>query len=651
MERHGGFWYVIFLLFLFSVTMQAWQLEANVDLEAVFIDIDIQSMLVYARGDVVLTFGDLLVRCTELEIDLEQQMIRVFGQLQMEEAGQSIEGVNLIYDMQKREGSLGSPVGQVDHLFVRGEEITILEEGYVTRDARITPCKFPDPHYHVRARSLTMYPDGTLEVRNVVFYWGRIPLFYLPHYPIRYEDGEISSPFPRPVLGVHSRYGWYFGLLFEHQVQDWLKGEVYVGSTTRGPLYHVHLNYEHTPLEYLYGTVEVEWMENQLPYFHVLYTCEMFPGWAIHVGLEGDGEGDDRAPPYTATFLGGLEYHGSGPLTGSSFAALTRGEQTGELALNLQTNTLKGHLDLEVEREEEKYGFEMDSRLQYIPQGLYATVEMEQELGAEDILLWTRLGQNQPQYNWWIRTDVGTEVERLPHGHFLFKSYDLPGSWGALSSFLDGGRFSEQKTGAEAARGGASLTWRGNFPWDPLTLKTRADLGGYIYDDGLQQTFYGGQGSVEMAFSPLTLELGASFRQAQGDTPFDFDRYTDALKVFAGGTMDIALGQGEALDVMWRGEYEVYKEAWERLSFRLEKESQWIGLDILSDAVKVQAGALYQVQDYPRFTFSLTGELKRSTMTWEKSLLSFKYEQDCYVWDIEWDPFKGTGEISLGLGF
>lgn len=73
------------------------------------------------------------------------------------------------------------------------------------KNAKLTFCDDPDPHWSIRASRIWLLPGGEFAFVNAVLYVGHVPLVYIPafYYP---KDEVVFNP----VFGYDSRKGYYF---------------------------------------------------------------------------------------------------------------------------------------------------------------------------------------------------------------------------------------------------------------------------------------------------------------------------------------------------------------------------------------------------------------------------------------------------------
>ena len=121
------------------------------------------------------------MRGDELWLDTERRRGTSRGPLLVEDGASAIYGEAGEFDFLAHTGKLQrTNAGHADwRINAREAE---LGEGKTLhyRGGDFTSCSAKPPHYHFRASSITVRPKQSIWARNVRFYLGRVPVFYLP---------------------------------------------------------------------------------------------------------------------------------------------------------------------------------------------------------------------------------------------------------------------------------------------------------------------------------------------------------------------------------------------------------------------------------------------------------------------------------------
>lgn len=153
----------------------------RLDYAASEVEFDADRQLLYLRGQVVLNESTWTVKGKELWIDTSLRRGRSEGPLLVEDGISAVYGESGEFDFAKHTGRLQhTSAGHADWR-IRAKEAKVGENrrlDYLGGD--FTSCGAKPPHYHFRASSITVKPKKHMIARNVLFYLGGAPVFYLP---------------------------------------------------------------------------------------------------------------------------------------------------------------------------------------------------------------------------------------------------------------------------------------------------------------------------------------------------------------------------------------------------------------------------------------------------------------------------------------
>ncbi len=243
-ERIPGAVWVLCTLIVILVTLPAAAADSEAS-EAVRIvatesgSYDWDKQVFLARGDVVITSGDLELQGDFLTMDLNTGEIWVQGNVRLLQGEQHLLGESLVYNVETGQGNLEQARTEValseetGTIFISGEAIGIEEERYTVSSATFTTCDLEKSHFHLATKELEYYPDEKVVIRGVTYYEGEIPLFYWPYLVIPLDLGDRQSVFTLPVLGYSEVEGYYMKNTFNYHVNPNAYGNLYLDLYTR----------------------------------------------------------------------------------------------------------------------------------------------------------------------------------------------------------------------------------------------------------------------------------------------------------------------------------------------------------------------------------------------------------------------------------
>ncbi|HVZ80958.1 MAG TPA: LptA/OstA family protein [bacterium] len=151
--------------------------------------------LVVAKGKVHIQQGSVHLYAESVRYDTQAQDILAQGNVVWQDETQEIEAQRLTYNLRTREGKATHIKTQAPPFISTGEEIEIYDKKIVIKNCETTTCDYAEGyrHYHMKADKITIYSGDYLVAENVVFYIGKVPVFYFPFFVRTIHD--LKTPF------------------------------------------------------------------------------------------------------------------------------------------------------------------------------------------------------------------------------------------------------------------------------------------------------------------------------------------------------------------------------------------------------------------------------------------------------------------------
>ncbi len=244
MVWHGKKHVVACILYLFAlvfapVTGQAQETVSGVRIVAAESgSFDWEKQIFVARGDVVITSGDLLLQGDLVTMDVATGDVWVQGDVRLIQDEQELRGDALLYNVETGEGTFDLARTEVvlpektGSIFLSGKSIGIESEKYTVEQGKFTTCDLEESHYHLATKELEYYPDEKVIIRGVTYYEGKVPLFYWPYLVIPLDLGD-GQDFTLPVFGYSDVEGYYMKNTFNYYFNSRSHGHLYLDLFTR----------------------------------------------------------------------------------------------------------------------------------------------------------------------------------------------------------------------------------------------------------------------------------------------------------------------------------------------------------------------------------------------------------------------------------
>ncbi len=174
---------------------------SHMDFAADHLDYDRGRALIHLKGDVRVKDSTWTLRSDELWMDTTQHQGHSEGFLFVDDGTSAVSGSSGDFDFVDHTGEVvNASAGYGDwRVHAKSMDLDVKRRLYYTQ-ADFTSCDYVPPHYHFYASRMTVVPGNYLFGRNVVFFLGKMPLFYTP---LLYKDLAKTH-----LLSVHVQPGY-----------------------------------------------------------------------------------------------------------------------------------------------------------------------------------------------------------------------------------------------------------------------------------------------------------------------------------------------------------------------------------------------------------------------------------------------------------
>lgn len=195
--------------------------------------------VVTAFDSVLFQTDQIIITADSLAVDTKQKQVTAEGkEVKLITEERTLTGSYLVYDYDSNQGSFYDAESKLTNLYFKGEEIYFEKESdsQITVDkASLTKCIFTDdPHYHIKARKIYIYPEEKIVADHVEFWLGKYKIFMLPGYTMKYneETGTYENIIPITDIGYDQETGIYYTLQYPYQIGEQVTGELFAQKDT-----------------------------------------------------------------------------------------------------------------------------------------------------------------------------------------------------------------------------------------------------------------------------------------------------------------------------------------------------------------------------------------------------------------------------------
>lgn len=145
-------------------------------------------------GGVKLNSAKMKLEADWVQLNLAQEELLAKGKvILVSEEGNRIEGKEIKYNLETKEGEMKTPYIFVPPYYCRGDG-AYLEAGTITLNhASLTTCDLAKPHYCLTSNKIIICPNDKIIAKNIFFKLGKVPLFYLPFYSKSLKPQKVRT--------------------------------------------------------------------------------------------------------------------------------------------------------------------------------------------------------------------------------------------------------------------------------------------------------------------------------------------------------------------------------------------------------------------------------------------------------------------------
>lgn len=173
---------------------------------------------IIGKGNVSIDYGDVRLTCNKISVYAETKDAEAEGNVVLKSPTGEVRGQRVKYNFETKQGEILKARMQSGDWYAGGEKIDIASDGfYRVEDGYITSCNLSEPHYKIKTRSVTIYPDNKVVAKNVTFTVGNMPVAFLPRY-----NYSIDTKWPafNVIPGKKSKWGVFALTSYRYEIDE-----------------------------------------------------------------------------------------------------------------------------------------------------------------------------------------------------------------------------------------------------------------------------------------------------------------------------------------------------------------------------------------------------------------------------------------------
>ena len=188
--------------------------------------------LIIAKDGVQLKYQDIEVKADYLKINLATHLLFAFGEVLFKQNETETYCEELTYNWKTEKIILIKLKGEMTgegikgKIYYQGEKMENFPETVEITEGSFTTCELEEPHYHIVAKEMIIYPKDKIIARNISWYEGKIKIITLPYFLV-FLDRKTQQPI-LPKIGQNSKDGWFIKTYFNYYVDEKSYGTLYI---------------------------------------------------------------------------------------------------------------------------------------------------------------------------------------------------------------------------------------------------------------------------------------------------------------------------------------------------------------------------------------------------------------------------------------
>jgi hypothetical protein len=188
--------------------------------------------LVIAKGGALLKYQDIEVTAEYLKINLTTNLLFASDKVLFKQDKTETYGEELTYNWKTKKIILLQLKGELTGKGIKGKiyyqakKMENFPKTVELTEGSFTTCELEEPHYHIIAKEMIIYPKDKIIARNISWYEGKTKIITLPYFLI-FLDRKTQLPI-LPKIGQNSTEGWFIKTYFNYYINDKSYGTLYL---------------------------------------------------------------------------------------------------------------------------------------------------------------------------------------------------------------------------------------------------------------------------------------------------------------------------------------------------------------------------------------------------------------------------------------
>ena len=193
-----------------------------------YVSFDEENNLVKAQSNVVVKLGKDQIRADKIIANLKEEEISASGNVILIQDDQVLEGSQLKYDYQTKQGKFYEAESENEGMHFSGGIVNIDHKQLLVEESSLTACQYDQPHYEIRSEQIEVTEEGKIIATGVELWIKGRKVTPLPKYVTHVDEDERKKyAVPEPKLGYNNDDGLYLEVDYDHYINEDLEGHIF----------------------------------------------------------------------------------------------------------------------------------------------------------------------------------------------------------------------------------------------------------------------------------------------------------------------------------------------------------------------------------------------------------------------------------------
>ncbi len=224
--REGVKKHIIILFLFFFISLLYAEERIPINFTGDFLEYDRPKGIVKGKGNIKVTYKDIVFNCDEIWLNLLTKDIDAKGNVLLKDKRNSIKGEEAVYNLERRTGKFIKPQGHFNEWYFKGKILVQVDpKRLIIYNGYLTTCSLIPPHYKIKAKKIDVILNKKLVAKSISFWVGDFPIFYFPIYWKSLKKKRLTYSIR---IGSDEKVGEFLKTEVSYLLTDATKGRLYL---------------------------------------------------------------------------------------------------------------------------------------------------------------------------------------------------------------------------------------------------------------------------------------------------------------------------------------------------------------------------------------------------------------------------------------